>query len=218
MKTSKQYPKMVMIIRHGEKPGDPGDDKSGGPHLSILGSARAAAVPSLFTPNLQAKPASDLQELACDLASGVNSNFTGAYGSSQLKAGPSRFPTPDFLFATQPSTDSNRPVETITPLMQALKCFNNPQIAINNNFSNTKDGIAGLKWEISHNPIYAGKIILICWHHGKIPQLAAALHVAKPPSPWPAEVFDRVWIIDYEAGKAVLTNVPQKLLYGDSDS
>lgn len=37
-----------------------------------------------------------------------------------IAAGPSRFPTPDFLFATEQSENSNRPVETITPLAQAL--------------------------------------------------------------------------------------------------
>ena len=48
---SAQYPSLVMIIRHGEKPGDPAEDTSGGKHLSALGSARAAALPSLFTPS-----------------------------------------------------------------------------------------------------------------------------------------------------------------------
>src|SRR5689334_2371737 len=128
MKVKKQYPMMVMVIRHGEKPGDPGDDMDDGPHLSILGSARAAALPSLFTPDLQPSPSSNPHELICELESAANSsNFKGTYGSSKLKAGPARFSTPDFLFATQRNTSSNRPVETITPLMQALKCFNNPE-------------------------------------------------------------------------------------------
>jgi hypothetical protein len=49
-----------------------------------------------------------------------------------------------------------------TLALQALKCFNDPQITINSDFPNTKDGIAGLKREILGNPIYAGKVILIC--------------------------------------------------------
>jgi hypothetical protein len=41
-------PGQVFIIRHGEKLGDPKKDDDGGRHLSIKGSARAAALPGLF--------------------------------------------------------------------------------------------------------------------------------------------------------------------------
>jgi len=43
-----KVPSQVLIIRHGEKVGDPKKDDDGGRHLSIQGSARAAALPSLF--------------------------------------------------------------------------------------------------------------------------------------------------------------------------
>lgn len=146
MKISKQYPKLVMIIRHGEKPGDPENDKDGGPHLSIMGSARAAALPSLFTPSPDGSTVKGVHQLAADLSiSKKNLHLTGTYSSTDARAGPSRFPTPDFLFATKLSSSSNRPVETITPLMQALKCFNNPKLTINSEYPNSDDGIAGLK-------------------------------------------------------------------------
>ena len=166
-------PAQILIIRHGEKPGDPCDDsKADDIGLSTRGYERAAA-------------------LAFNI--------------------PVTFGKIDYLFATKNSTHSHRPVETITPLHKALK------LKINHDFND--DDFKGIADHILGNPKYSGARILICWHHGKIPQLAAALLVADPPSPWPDEVFDRVWIIDYEAGgSGVLRNVPQKLLYGDSDS
>jgi hypothetical protein len=44
------YPVQVLMIRHGEKLGNSSDDIDGGPDPSLRGSARAAALPSLFAP------------------------------------------------------------------------------------------------------------------------------------------------------------------------
>src|SRR5215467_12162081 len=94
------HPGLVMIIRHGEKPGDLSSDKSGGPHLSVAGSARAAALPSLFTPDPAAAHVKNMYQMDCHVAADTKSHFTGAYGSTPVSAGKSRFPSPDFLFAT----------------------------------------------------------------------------------------------------------------------
>jgi hypothetical protein len=85
-------PDQVLIIRHGEKLGDPSSDEGGGPDLSIRGSARAAALPSLFAP--------DDPSLACVLAAD-GEDFTGSYATVAVKSSPPRLPTPDFLFATR---------------------------------------------------------------------------------------------------------------------
>ena len=165
-------PAQILIIRHGEKPGDPCDDsKADDIGLSTRGYERAAA-------------------LAFNI--------------------PVTFGKIDYLFATKNSTHSHRPVETITPLRKALK------LKINHDYA---DGdFEKIAKHILDHSEYSGAPILICWHHGTIPQLACKLHVANPPCPWPCEVFDRVWIIDYAADSPVLKVVPQKLLYGDSDS
>jgi len=63
---------------------------------------------------------------------------------------------------------------------------------------------------------YPGEIVLICWHHGKIAEIAKALGIAKPPK-WDGKVFDRVWQITFPKGKATLTDLPQELLYGDKN-
>src|SRR5690349_20519266 len=195
MSTS-NFPALVMIIRHGEKPGDPGNDTQGGPNLSILGSARAAALPSLFTPDPTKTPARGPQ-LTCDLATGAEAEFSGVYGNSNVQAGQSSFGTPQFLFATAGSSSSTRPVETITPTVQALHFFtNNPKLTINDQYTNDTTGIQALTSEILKNPnTYGGSIILVCWHHGTIPQLAEAFGVGPAQLPfdkWPGTGFDLV--------------------------
>ena len=220
MTTNGQFPQLVMIIRHGEKPGDPNNDKDGGPDLSILGSARAAALPSLFTPD-PAQSSAIGPQLTCDMAHGFEGEFGGKYGDSKLQAGASRFPTPDFLFATQPSNSSSRPVETITPTAQALQFLKNDStLKIHDKFANDSSGISALKSEILGNPkTYGDKVVLICWHHGTIPDLTEALGVQAcqlPWTKWPGTIFDLVFSITWPSGQAQLSISPQQLLYGDS--
>jgi hypothetical protein len=114
---------------------------------------------------------------------------------------------PQVLFATHMSKHSNRPVETITPLAAALK------LPIDSTIMD--DDYAALAKELLSGK-YAGKVVLVAWHHGKIPQLASALGAQPPYTPWPDGQFDRVWRIDFRDGKATLTDLPQALLPGDS--
>ena len=65
-------------------------------------------------------------------------------------------------------------------------------------------------------PKYADKVVLICWHHGKIPALAGKLGIDPQPPRWPDDVFDLVWQITWPGGRAGLTVHRQMLLYGDS--
>jgi hypothetical protein len=199
--TSKNGPSQVTIVRHGEKLGDSSSDKDGGPNLSTRGSARAAALPQLFVPALQ--------PYGCALSTGKGQSFTGEYVLAQVPGTAPRFSTPDFVFAAQASKSSNRPVETITPLSAALNLTYNDK---------HPDGdYAKVASDILTNSKYTGKVVLVCWHHGNIPNLATALGVTNPP-PWPGSVFDRVWVISYPKGALSLANDAQMLLYGDSSS
>jgi hypothetical protein len=167
----------------------------------MRGSARAAALAQLFAP--AQKP------YGCALSIGRSQNFAGGYVAVQIAGTEARFPAPDFLFAAQASKSSNRPVETITPVSAALNLTYDDRHA---------DGdYAKVASDILTNSKYAGKVVLVCWHHGNIPNLAAALGVANPPA-WPGVVFDRVWAISYSDGTASLANDAQMLLYGDSSS
>lgn len=195
-------PGQVLIIRHGEKVGDPKKDDDGGRHLSIQGSARAVALPSLFVPALP--------QLSCKLHHKA-AEFIGHYRQIPLKGKAARFPTPNFIFATQRSKNSNRPIATVTPLATALN------LHINDGYADTDADISEMTNAIRDHLAFAGKIVLICWHHGKIPAIARALGVLTAPR-WDPKVFDRVWQITFPHGKASLKDLPQMLLYGDSKS
>jgi hypothetical protein len=120
---------------------------------------------------------------------------------------PANLPQIDYLFASKQSRHSNRSVETSTPLSQKL------ELPIDSSFSDSDFGpLAEL---LLGNSRYTNKVILICWHHTRIRDLAAALGVIRPPV-WASQTFDRIWMIDYSDGTASFHNNPQMLLYGDS--
>ena len=94
---------------------------------------------------------------------------------------------PDYLFAAADSKESHRPFLTIEPASKVLG------LAIDSRFDSSQS--RKLADEIrarSH-----GKLILICWHHGDIPQLIKALGADSgqmiPNSKWPDSVFN--WVI-----------------------
>ena len=123
-------PSVVYLIPHGEKLGDASNDKDVGPDLSVRGSARAAALASLFLPGPQI--AADVPTApSCELDANGGS-FTGVHHdvSQQAVAAP-RFRTPQVIYATCPGSDdqaasggdtetSHRRLEAITPLGAAL--------------------------------------------------------------------------------------------------
>jgi len=117
----------------------------------------------------------------------------------------SLFPRPDALFATDTSKHSNRPIETITPLAQAL------HLPINHDYADRETTPLANKLLSGQ---YAGKVVVVCWHHGELPHLAQALGIENPPK-WEDTTFDRVWEIHWQNGKATLTITPEHLLPGD---
>ena len=197
-----QGPSYVLIIRHGEKVGDPKtDDDEGGINLSIQGSARATALPSLFVPTQS--------QLTCEVDLDPH-HFKCSYEAMPVAGPPARFPTPDFIFATQESKHSKRPIETATPTATALG------LPLNDGYKDKDKDIQKMAQAILTGAAYAGKVVLICWHHGKIPDVAQAFGVSSPPK-WDGKIFDRVWQITFPNGKAKLDDLPQRLLFGDSE-
>jgi broad specificity phosphatase PhoE len=124
------------------------------------------------------------------------------------KAIPAHFPKPDYLIATKKSKSSNRPVETITPLGEAL------HEPVEAKYKNKE--FEQLAIELLTDPKYAGKTVLISWHHGNIPDLAHALGAKDAPKEWGDDVFDRVWQLTYEKGAAKWKDLPEDALPGDS--
>jgi hypothetical protein len=131
---------------------------------------------------------------------------------------PAPFPTPDYLFATKESHKSNRPVETVTPLARALGDMHIHKKHADDDFAAVVDHIFG-------DAKYAGKTVLICWHHGKIRKLALAIVgrarngdklKGRVPKHWGDAVFDRVWQITFDGqDEATFADRPQRLLFGD---
>jgi hypothetical protein len=198
--TMQPGPSYILIIRHGEKVGDPKKDDDGGNDLSIQGSARAVALPSLFVPAQS--------QLDCEFDFDPPS-FACSYEKIPLAGRPPRFPTPNFIFATQQSKNSKRPIETAAPTAIALG------LPLNDGYKDKDNDIQKMTHAILTEFAFAGKVVLICWHHGKIPDVAKALGISNPPK-WDGKVFDRVWQITFPKGKAKLDDFPQRLLFGDS--
>jgi hypothetical protein len=125
---------------------------------------------------------------------------------------PAALPRPDFLFAANVSKHSKRPIETVAPLSQLLN------VPINSQYKDTD--FQSLANHLLEDAKYVGNVVLICWHHGRIPQLTGALGAVPPSNPWPGAVFDRLWVLDYAAGarpgEVPVEDKPQKLLFGDS--
>ena len=95
--------------------------------------------------------------------------------------------TLDSLFATKDSNNSHRPRLTIEPFAKALG------LKIDSRFGNGQ--FQQLAQEIqNHRP---GTNILVCWHHGQIPQLLCALGADSqkllPNGKWPDDQFG--WLV-----------------------
>ena len=117
---------------------------------------------------------------------------------------------PDDIFASTSSAHSNRPVETLTPLADRLNAD------VNEDFAD--EDFAKLAELLLTDTHYEHEKIVICWHHGRIPALAAALGATDAPDKWDDEVFDRFWLLVYEKeGKVKFFDIPQRLLFGDSE-
>ncbi len=145
---------------------------------------------------------------------------------------PDPFPTADIIFAAAHHADSQRPVETVTPLAQKLKltiddrydskrpaALSRPDDS-NPGKKNTpaRPGMLELCKEILGSPKYAGKTLLISWRHKSIPELARALKATGVPEKWDDKTYDRVWQIRYaDDGTVTFRDRPQRLLPGDSE-
>jgi len=64
--------------------------------------------------------------------------------------------------------------------------------------------------------------VLICWEHGHIPDLAAALPLVSGtviPKAWPDDRYDVIWAFTLGAeARYAFSQIPQLLLSGDADS
>ena len=122
---------------------------------------------------------------------------------------PSGLVTPQRIVATAPShsAKSRREVDTASPIAERL--------AIN---LDSARGNTEVK-EVAHDLLALNEPVLVVWHHGSIHRLVEFLPLAEgaqPPTEWPEDRFDLIWVLTHgDAGYSFL-EVEQRLLAGDS--
>jgi broad specificity phosphatase PhoE len=118
---------------------------------------------------------------------------------------------PATIFATEPDTgsDSKRPEKTVTPLSELIN------VAIDNAIHEGSEQALVNKAEASNG------VVLIAWHHGKIPDIAnLILGKTVVTKTWPEDRFDMVWVFGRSSPTAPwsFSQVAQMLLVGDSST
>jgi hypothetical protein len=107
----------------------------------------------------------------------------------------------DHLFAAQESKNSDRPRETLLPLSNAL------HLKIHSTFDLSKSQELADKVRRS----YSGETVLICWHHGAIPDLLKAFganpKALLPGGEWPDDVFGWLIVLRYDQNGKASANV-----------
>lgn len=128
-----------------------------------------------------------------------------------------RYGTPIAIYAAGPKNEDSsvRSIQTVTPLARALN------LQIDSRF--TRGQTHKIVADLMENPAYEGRMVLICWQHKNLVEIALNLAEynnstqAAIPLLWPDETFDRAWILDLSDGKVTsFKNLPQRLLPGDS--
>ncbi len=133
----------------------------------------------------------------------------------KTEARPAPFVKPDVLFAAADSKKSHRSTETLAPLAKRLGLSVNAAYHSSPGGPGKGRGIADLAAELLGGG-YRGKVVLIAWHHGRMPELAGALGV-RGPLKYHSTEFGRVWRITFDAdGRARLEDLSQRLMPGDA--
>jgi len=121
---------------------------------------------------------------------------------------------PQAVFAAKDSKQSHRPRLTVEPLAKAAK------LPIDTRFgSNESDHLAA-----DLRATEQGKVVLVCWRHGVIPDLLRALGEKPkkllPDGKWPDAVYDWVILLSYDQDghliPASTRRINEHLLPGDS--
>ncbi len=102
-----------------------------------------------------------------------------------------RFGKPDFIFAAPTRGRACDQLKTATPLSNATG------VPIDTSFKN--DDFSELASALLKDPKFAGKTIVVVWHHGNIPDFAECLHAKHGtyPSKWSGHVFNQFLQFDY---------------------
>jgi hypothetical protein len=191
-----RYPIKIMIIRHAEKPAKP--PKKRGP-WDVLVTGKSGDGKSLIVPGWQ--------------RAGALNAFFAPHQSTPLN---SAIATPQYIYAGDPSGETRRPWETVTPLAAWLK-YAQGSARFNVSFS-----VGGGERDLVKSVLDVRGVVLICWeHHNIMPNIVGAIHSEVPitnystiPQAFP-DVFYLVWVLDLHDSNYTWTSVNQNLIAGD---
>ena len=117
---------------------------------------------------------------------------------------PATFGRPDFVFAAAVAKDSVRSYLTMSPLCEAIG------IPLDASFKGKK--YQDLATKLLSDPAYTDRMVVVCWSHNELPELAEALNARKGdyPDPWDPGVFNLILQLDYDkGGEPTVTSVTQ---------
>lgn len=115
---------------------------------------------------------------------------------------PATYGQPDALFASKPTDNSRRAVETLEPLAAALK------LKIQDTFANEE--FAKMVATVLSDGAYTGKLVVIAWQRGNLPNIARAFGAKQPPA-WPAGQYDHLWRLKFADTSVTLEDVVQQV-------
>jgi hypothetical protein len=121
---------------------------------------------------------------------------------------------PAAIFAAKDSKKSHRPRLTVEPFAKAAK------LRIDTRFGNNQSAELTADLRATEQ----GKVVLVCWRHGVIPDLLRALGATPksflPGGKWPTAVYDWVILLSYDQdGRLIPGNsrrINEHLIPGDS--
>ncbi|HEX3779923.1 MAG TPA: histidine phosphatase family protein [Pseudonocardiaceae bacterium] len=121
---------------------------------------------------------------------------------------PAGLRTPDRIYASGAGEKGQRPIQTVTPLAAKL------------NYDLDTDYGEGDEKDLAAEIVTLSRTTLVSWEHEHIPTIVAALGTVTPapPSSWPDERFDMVWVFAGGPSSWTFSQVPQLLLAGDSST
>ena len=120
---------------------------------------------------------------------------------------------PDVIFAAKDSKQSHRPHLTVEPFAKAAK------LPINTRYGSNESAQLAADLRATEQ----GKVILVCWRHGVIPDLLRALGEKPkkllPQGKWPDAVYDWVILLSFDQdGRLIPANskrISEHLMPGD---
>lgn len=115
---------------------------------------------------------------------------------------------PAAIFASKPSVRgrSERASETVQPMARRLN------LPLRTPFRPAD--YQSLAEHILSDPEFDDKVIVICWVHEYMAELAQALGVNPKPKEWDDDVYDRAWLISYRGKSVSMKSIRQKLKLG----